>query len=205
MAGKAKKTLAAPADGATFVLQAGKPIYVKTADVCAMTGKSNQWIGQLTSQGILNKEQTEHGSLYDLRTNIRAYCEMLESRSKKVDSEALEVEANKNKADLQFKQAKAAIAVMEANELKGKMHRSDDVAAMTEDMVFNIRSMLMALPGRLAVEVVNAEDAAHAAVIIRGEVHNLMDELSKYEYDPKRYEERVRQRQSWEALHDEEE
>lgn len=205
MAGKAKTSKATPVEGATYVLQAGKPIYVKTADLCAMTGKTNQWIGQLTAQGILNKEATENGSLYDLRTNIRAYCDMLEARSKKVDSEVVQVEADKNKAEMQLKQAKAAIAVMEANELKGKMHRSDDVAALTEDLVFAIRNMLVALPGRLAVDVAHAEDAAQAAIIIRREVNQVMSELANYQYDPKRYEELVRERQSWDALHDEEE
>ncbi|NLB37826.1 MAG: hypothetical protein GX810_01070 [Clostridiales bacterium] len=204
MAGKAKTSKATPVEGATYVLQAGKPIYVKTADLCAMTGKSNQWIGQLTAQGILNKEATEYGSLYDLRTNIKYYCDMLEARSKKTDSEVVKVETDKSKAEMQLKQAKAAIAIMEANELKGKMHRSEDVLAITEDLVFAIRNMLVALPGRLAVEVSHAEDAAQAAIIIRTEVNKVMEELANYEYDPKRYEELVRKRQSWEALDDEE-
>lgn len=205
MAGKAKETKVVPEEGATFVLQAGKPIYVKTADLCAMTGKTNQWIGQLTAQGILNKDATAYGGMYDLRSNMRAYCDMLEARSKKVDSEVAQVETDKSKAEMQLKQAKAAIAIMEANELKGKMHRSEDVAALTEDLVFAIRNMLVALPGRLAVDVSHAEDAAQAAIIIRREVNQVMEELAKYEYDPKRYEERVRERQSWDALHDEEE
>lgn len=93
---------------------------------------------------------------------------------------------------------------MEANELKGKMHRSEDVSALTEDLVYAIRSMLVALPGRLAVDVAEAADAAEAAIIIRREVHHLMEELAGYQYDPKKYEERVRERQSWEALHDDE-
>ncbi len=191
--------------GATYVLQAGKPIYVKTADLCAMTGKTNQWIGQLTAQGILNKEETAHGNLYDLRVNMRAYCKMLEERSSKVNSESAQVEADKSKAEMRLKKAKATIAVMEMGELQGKMHRSEDVAALTEDLVCSIRNMLVALPGRLAVDVANAKDAAEASIIIRREVNHVMEQLSKYEYDPKRYEERVRERRSWDTLHDEEE
>lgn len=198
----AKKPIAISDDKATYVLQAGKPIYVKTADLCAMTGKSNQWIGQLTAQGVLNKEETPHGNLYDLRSNIRSYCEMLEARNKKVDNEAAKVEAEKNKADMNLKKAKAAIAVLEANELKGKMHRSEDVVAVTEDLVYSIRNMLVSLPGRLAVDVAHAENEAEAAIIIRREVNKVMEELANYKYDPKRYEEIVRKRQSWDALHE---
>ncbi len=79
------------------------------------------------------------------------------------------------------------------------MHRSEDVAAMTEDLVFIIRSMLSALPGRLAVDVAAAESAAEAADVIRREVHLIMAEIAKYRYDPAKYEERVRERKKWEA------
>ena len=75
-------------------------------------------------------------------------------------------------------------------------------AAMTEDMVYTIRSALLALPGRLAVNVVRASTAAEASEIIRSEVHEIMRELSTYKYDPKKYEERVRERKSWEMAGD---
>lgn len=191
--------------GAVYVLQAGMPIYVKTADICAFTGKTNQWIGQLTSQGILNKDVTPQGALYDLHKAIPAYCEMLERRVSKAADDAQLMEVDKSKAETQIKQARAIIAICEANELKGKMHRSEDVQAVMEDLVYSIRSLLIALPGRLAVDVAEAADAAEAATIIRNEVHKLMNELANYRYDPKRYEERVRERKSWEAMEDDEE
>ena len=68
-------------DGAVYVLRAGTPVYVKTADICSMTGKSNQWIGQLVAQGTLHKRSTPHGSLFDVTEAVRAYCSMLEARA----------------------------------------------------------------------------------------------------------------------------
>lgn len=95
--------------------------------------------------------------------------------------------------------AKATVAKLEADELQGKMHRSEDVAAMTEDLIFSIRGMLVALPGRLAVDVANANTAAEAAEIIRKGVFEVMREIANYRYDPKKYEERVRERRKWET------
>ena len=46
MAAQKKKPEAVIEDDAVYVLRTGTPIFVKTADICAMTGKSNQWIGQ---------------------------------------------------------------------------------------------------------------------------------------------------------------
>ena len=96
-----------------------------------------------------------------------------------------------------IKKAKAIVAVMEAQELQGKMHRSEDVADMTEDLIFAIRGMLVALPGRLAVDTAAANTPAEASEIIRKEVYKVMSELSEYKYDPKKYEERVRERKAW--------
>ena len=79
------------------------------------------------------------------------------------------------------------------------MHRSEDVAAMTEDLIYTVRGSLMALPGRLAVDVTSAQTAAESADIIRAEVFKVMQELSQYRYDPQKYEERVRDRMKWET------
>ena len=196
----AKKPEAAIEDGAVYILRAGTPVYVKTADICAMTGKSNQWIGQLVSQGTLRKHSPAHGSLFELAATMRAYCEMLEARTGPEMSEQEQRRSEaRSAADVTLKVAKAQIAKLEADELSGKMHRSEDVAAMTEDLVYAIRGALMALPGRLAVDVCDVKTPAEASEVIRKEVYAVMGELSQYRYDPKKYEERVRKRMDWDT------
>ena len=83
----AKKQDVVIEDGAVYVLRAGTPIYVKTADICSMTGKSNQWIGQLVAQGTLHKRSTPHGSLFDVTEAMRPYCSILEARAGPVMTE----------------------------------------------------------------------------------------------------------------------
>lgn len=184
-------------DGTVYVLRAGTSVFVKTADISAMTGKSNQWIGQLVSQGTLSKRSTPHGAMFDLTSAVRAYCDMLEARAGNKDM--AEAEKKKGTAELTIKQSKAIVAALEAKELQGKMHRSEDVKAITEDLIYAIRSVFMALPGRLAVDVAATTTAAEASDVIRKEVHKAMNELSSYRYNPKKYEKRVRERRDWET------
>ncbi|MCD8323184.1 MAG: hypothetical protein LUC89_09925 [Oscillospiraceae bacterium] len=99
-----------------------------------------------------------------------------------------------------MKKAKARRAEIETAELEGRMHRSEDVEALTEDLIYAIRGALLALPGRLAVDVVNTASPAEAADVIRKEVYAVMTELSSYQYDPEKYAERVRDRQKWNAI-----
>lgn len=194
-----QKEIAEVKDGAVFILQAGTPIYLKTADICRMTGKSNQWIGQLTSKGVLVKKQTSRGALYEMRETVKAYIEMLDARVDEKDKDDQDTETRRRKAEASLKQAKATVATLEAQERLGKMHRSEDVAAMTEDLIFAIRNGLLALPGRLAVDVMTAKDPAEASDIIEREIHKLMNELANYKYDAAKYQERVRERLNLEA------
>ncbi len=193
------KAIADVQEDAVYILQAGTPVYLKTADVCRMTGKSNQWIGQLTSQGVLAKKQTPHGALFEMTDTVRAYLDMLEARADEKDGKEQETEAIRRKAEATFKQAKATVATLDARERLGKMHRSEDVAAMTEDLIFAVRNGLLALPGRLAVDVMAAKDTAQASDIIEREIHKLMNELANYKYDAAKYQERVRERLKLEA------
>ena len=101
--------------------------------------------------------------------------------------------------------SKAKIAELQLKELEGKMHRSEDVEALTNDLVYTARSMIMALPGRLAMDVVQAGSANEASALIRTECYKILDELAGYQYDPEAYRRRVRDREGWsDALADEE-
>ena len=177
------------------------PGYCKTEDLANLFGLTGQWINQLTRDGVIKRRDTPAGKRYNVVESVRAYTQYLRDkaagRAEKGIPEDKELE--KFDAEVRIKRAKAQIAELEAQEVQGLMHRSEDVAAMTEDLIYTIRGSLMALPGRLAADVVNVRTAAEAAVVIRTEVYKLMDELSQHRYDPQKYEERVRNRMKWES------
>ena len=177
------------------------PGYCKTEDLANLFGLTRQWINQLTGDGVLKRRDTPAGKRYNVVESVRAYTQYLRDkaagRAEKGIPEDKELE--KFDAEVRIKKAKAKIAELEAEEVQGIMHRSEDVAAMTEDLIYTVRGSLMALPGRLAVDVVSAQTAAEAAGIMRAEIFKVMQELSQYRYDPQKYEERVRDRMKWES------
>ena len=161
---------------------------VSTSELACVLGITGRNVRQLVEDGQLEKKDGR----FLLCDSVQRYV-AFKSR-KEADDEEKRLEKARRTADVTMKASKAQIAKMEADELRGKMHRSEDVAAMTEDLIYTVRGSLMALPGRLAVDV-----PAEAAEIIRKEVHALMRELANYQYDPEKYEERVRERRKWEA------
>ena len=180
-----------------YVLSPGMNIYVKTADICTLLGASNQWIGQLTSQGSIHKTKTPHGNLYEIVTTGKEYCDFMESKRSRLDAEDEKLEKVKREADATLKASKAKIAQAEAKELSGQMHRSEDVAAMTAELIYTIRGALMALPSRVAINAAALSDPAEVAEYMRGEVNQIAEEIAMFRYDPAKYEARVRERKAW--------
>lgn len=178
-----------------YILQPGLTIYVKTADICSMLGVSNQWVGQLTSQGTLNKMQTEHGKLFNLTDSLRAYMDSQNDKIKKT-AEEKKMEKARTTAELKLKVAKATVAELQAQELKGKMHRSEDVQVFTQELIDTVKNALLSLPGRLAVEVSLCDTAEECSALIKESIRDVLNELAEYDYDPEKYEALVRDRQN---------
>lgn len=166
---------------------------VTSSELACVLGITGRNLRQLVEDGQLEKSDGH----FLLCESVQRYV-AFKSRKEK-DDEEQRLDKARRTAEVTLRASKAQIAKLEADELRGKMHRSEDVAAMTEDLIYTVRGSLMALPGRLAVDVAAAATPAEAAEIIRKEVHALMRELANYEYSPEKYEERVRERKNWEA------
>ena len=164
-------------------------------------------VQQLAKEGIL-PAASQRPYKFDLLPTVKAYIRYLRDRANGKEAktaDTVKAEADKLRAEADLKQSKAKIAELQIKELEGKMHRSEDVEAMTNDLVYTARSMIMALPGRLAMDVVQAGSANEASALIRTECYKILNELAGYQYDPEAYRRRVRDREGWsDALADEE-
>ena len=172
----------------------GTDTEVSVAELAALLGLSADRIYQLIRGGIL--QTVKRGRLL-LADSLQRYIATINKEP--VSDEDMKLEKVKQTAEATLKHSKAKIAKLEAEELEGKMHRSEDVEAMTADLLYAVRGALIALPGRLAVDVAQAQTAAEASEVIRQEVNKVLKEISQYKYDPLKYEERVRKRMDWDT------
>lgn len=164
-------------------------------------------VQQLAKEGVL-PAASQRPYKFDLLPTVKAYIRYLRDRANGKEAktaDTVKAEADKLRAEADLKQSKAKIAELQLKELEGKMHRSEDVEALTNDLVYTARSMIMALPGRLAMDVVQTGSANEASALIRAECYKILNELAGYQYDPEAYRRRVRDREGWsDALADEE-
>lgn len=166
---------------------------VSTTELACVIGVSGRRIRQLAEDGVLDKVNT---GKFNLAQSVQRYIAMLNAPSK---NEASDKTVARLDAEIRMKEAKAIVAELEAEELQGKMHRSEDVAKLTEDLIYSIRNALMSVPGRCSVDTAEAKTPAQTFDIIRREIYHVMTELANYQYDPQKYEERVRERRAWDA------
>ena len=174
--------------------------------IAKLFGVTDRRVQQLAKEGVIPAAQTRPYK-FDLLPTVQAYIKHLSEKAngkEQKNADTVQAEADKLRAEADLKQSKAKIAELQLKELEGKMHRSEDVEAMTNDLVYTIRSMIMALPGRLAMDVVQTTSANEASAVIRSECSKILNELAGYQYDPEVYKRRVRDREGWgDALADE--
>ena len=174
---------------------------VSTTELACVLGVTGRRIRQLAEDGVIDKVKEGRFNLSD---SVQKYNLFSSSAMTKEEIEAeKKIARTKVTAEVTIKTSKAKIEKLKADELEGKMHRSEDVEAMTTDLVYAVRGMLIALPGRLALDVFGVESAAEAREFIKKEVYSILKDLSQYKYDPKKYEERVRDRLKWDNAGDE--
>lgn len=170
-----------------------------SAIIAKLFGVTDRRVQQLAKEGIIPAANTRPYK-FDLLPTVQAYIKYLSDKAngkEQKSTDTVQAEADKLRAEADLKQSKAKIAEMQLNELEGKMHRSEDVEAMTNDLVYTIRSMVMALPGRLAMDIVQVSNANEASALIRAECNKVLNELASYKYDSEEYQRRVRDREGW--------
>ncbi|MDE5757290.1 MAG: hypothetical protein K2H85_01625 [Allobaculum sp.] len=112
----------------------------------------------------------------------------------KKSKEPSDLQVRKDTAEAELKEAKAAIEKIKLAELEATMHSSEDVEALTIDLVYEVRAALCALPGRLAVDLAQEDRPTVVSALIEDEIRAILDGLSKYEYDRERYKKRMAER-----------
>lgn len=165
--------------------------------IAKIFGVSTRRVEQLKTEGIIKGQGKP--TKYDLLPTIQAYIRYLSDKANGREKKAkdAQLETEKLDAEKRIKAAKAEVAELELKELRGELHRASDVEAITTDHVMLLRSMLMALPGKVAVDMAAIQSAPEAAERMKKEVYDILDRLAEYRYDPEVYKQRVRERQGW--------
>ena len=154
---------------------------------------------QLQRQGVIKKDRN---SKYNFAQANRDYIRFLrrDGETKEISDEKASKTIEKMDVDKRHKLAMAKIKELELKEFQGKLHRSEDVEQVFMYRIMQIRGMLLAMPGKLAMDCASAMTPNEASNLIRREVNEIMQYISECEYDPEEYAKLVRERRGWEEI-----
>lgn len=156
---------------------------------------SERRIQQLTQDGILPVvKRTREGNQYDLIPTIQRYIYYLQDIANNRTKSTEELELQKLNSDIKLKEAKAERALLDLKILKADVLQVEDVRAYVEDLAATTKALLTALPGRLAMDVLNVHSAAEVSEIIDVAVTEILNELKDYEFTIDFYKQRVAER-----------
>ena len=182
-------------------MDANEQLYVDAKYIANVFGVTVRRVQQLTQDGVLSTEQVGGRRKYDLAQSIQGYVAYWKNKAtgnEKTKKDAAN-ESDKLAAEVRLKNAKAETAELELEELRGTLHSAEDVEAVMTDHILLLRSMILALPGRLAVDVCGASTPTQAADLIKQECYTMLNQLAEYEYNPDEYQRRVRERKGWDT------
>lgn len=153
-------------------------------------GLTERRVQQLTQAGVLAATKDGRYNKYDILKTVQRYIAYLQGKAaEKEEGRDIETERRASEAEASLKESKAGMAAMELRELESKMHRSEDVEAMTTDLIMIITQRLSELPDRLN-GIHKIGTAAEASSAIQKEAHAILWDLSRYQFNPEEYEER---------------
>lgn len=163
---------------------------------------SEERIRQLSSLGIMPKKRVKGVNYYPVIVSIQNYIKYLQEivQNKKKTSE--EQEAEKLEAEIAFKRAKARLAELELKQLEAKLLRAEDVQIYTENLAATIKSLLLALPGRMALDVYTLKTPAEISEVITDQINEVLENLANFEFDIDFYKEKIAERHGKEVPSD---
>lgn len=168
---------------------------VATKEVANFFKISDRRIQQLTQQGILPAvKRTKDGNQYDLFATTQRYIFYLQDIVNNRTKSTEEQEKEKLDAEIRLKQAKADMAQIDLKILKTEVLVAEDVQAFIEDLAATTKSLLMGLPGRLAIDLDGIDSTAERSDIIEKVLTGVLDELRGYEFTLDYYKKRVAER-----------
>ncbi|MHB0864745.1 hypothetical protein ACYCS5_26750 [Paenibacillus sp. SEL3] len=144
---------------------------VGTSEFAAIVGKTKQWIGQLTRDGVLT--QVSRGK-YDLAATVQAYIRHVTGATEEGKISFADEKA-------QHEQIKKEIAMLELEEKRKNLHTTADVQDAWGTLLVNFRERLTGLPPKLANQLAYLSDEKAIRVLLEDRINEALNLLSKYD------------------------
>lgn len=168
---------------------------ISSRTLATLVNRSSERIRQYEDEGLLTSVTKSGKKYFDLAPSVSAIVDYMD-KEHQPQADTL-TEEQMAQADLRYKAARAGKMELELAELRGQMHRAEDIEVIVNDMIAQLRAMILALPGRLAVDTAAAGTPMETSAIIKKAIDELLNEMADYKYKASDYRKLVTEREKW--------
>ena len=145
------------------------PMIVNAKTMAKIMDLSERRINQLVTEGVIVKDSDGQ---YNVMQVIIDYSK---------NKSGIKSGVNYELEHALLEKAKRETAEIELAELKGEMHRADDVKELLAGMIMNCRNKLLSMPMAVAVRLTGQKDPNAIIDILTKEVKIALNELAEYD------------------------
>lgn len=145
-----------------------------TAQLAEILGLTPRRVQQLAEEEVLVKAGR---GKYKAVESIQRYIQSLQLK----DQSGRDGEIDYFKERARHEKAKRERAELELAVMKGELHRSEDVRTVMNDMIAAFRSRILAIPSKLAPQLVGKTELPVIQEMLSHETHAALTELSNYD------------------------
>tara|TARA_R100001163_G_C5061876_1_gene198815 strand:- start:909 stop:1442 length:534 start_codon:yes stop_codon:yes gene_type:complete len=156
------------------------------AVIAKLLDLSERHVRRLADDNILKKPEKNKG--WEI-TNVTLYIRYLREKAFGKDISTTDLHNEK----LRLTKAQADKATLEVNELEGELIPAQIVEDTWINYSMNVRAKLLALPTRIAHEIITIEDYQEALEILKKQINEALKELSE-DGIPEKYRQRNKKR-----------
>lgn len=139
-------------------------------------GISTRRVRQLREEGLFPFIQNT--KKYSLEKCVQEYIDY------KVNAETANgTSVSREKEQAEHERIKKNISALKLRKLKNEVHEAADVEMYWNEMLINFRNRLLALPAKLAPQIVGENDMQVILKYLTDEIHGTLDELAEYNPD----------------------
>ena len=157
-------------------------VTVSSTVLANLFGVSTRRIRQFENEGIIKK--VARGK-YSLQENIKNYLTYIQATSNLKNDTNVNEEVDYDAEHALLEKRKREKIELELAEMRGEMHKSSDVERVMNDMLSNFRSKILALPSKIAPQLITLTTISDFQDILQKEMINILHELSNY--DPEKF------------------
>lgn len=139
-------------------------------------GITDRRVRELKELGFFQSGEGCYG--YELEKCVPEYIEFKSKSGSEKGAIGKEEEQTKHEA------VKRQISELKLKKMKRELHRAADVEFFLSNMLMSFKGRLLAIPGKIAIQLLNVGDINIIIALLEKEMLETLDELS--EYDPEK-------------------